>query len=327
LLFNAPDASPQGLYVLEKEVRVVPAANFSANIKSLDYEAKLRTNALGLRGPAPEAVSQPQWLALGDSFTMAVQVSESETFAGQLGQLNNVHAWNAGVDGYSTFQSAIRARTIQDKLPIERIVLMFFTGNDFQDNERFLAMQNQPLPGKIGDPIPREPVPFTSGFFLRHSHLYAHYRIHQRQRQLANGTDHSLQNWKDELRIFSNEGSSRLKRLGHRTKEALQRLKEAAGPTPILVAIAPPAFVIDTERMEPTFTLVGLNPEQAALEAPQKAILEILINLDIPYCDLSTALHEGQKESAMYFEFDGHWTKSGHRVVAKEISTCIGATK
>lgn len=327
LLFNAPDASPQGLYVLEKDIRVVPASNFSANIKSLDYNATLQTNALGLRGPEPDVISQPQWLALGDSFTMAVQVSEDDTFAGQLGRLNDSHVWNAGVDGYSTFQSALRARSIKEELPIERVVLLFFTGNDFQDNERFLAMKNHPLPGKVGDPIPRAPVSATSGFLLRHSHLYAHYRIHQRQRQLADGTDHSLQNWKDELRLFTTQGSNRLKQLSHRTKEALQRLKEAIGDTPLTVAVAPPAFVVDTERMKSTFTLVGLDPEQAALDAPQKEILELLMRLNISHCDLSTALHEGQKQKAMYFDFDGHWTQAGHQVVADEINDCIGAMK
>ena len=46
-------------------------------------------------------------------------------------------------------------------------------------------------------------------------------------------------------------------------------LRKTAGDTPLIVAIAPPAFVIDTARMAPTFSLVGLDPQQAALEAPQ----------------------------------------------------------
>ena len=325
LLFNAPDASPQGLYVLENGVRVIPASHFSADVQSLDYKATIRTNALGLRGPQADAVTTKQWLALGDSFTMAVQVSEEETFAGQLGAQNNVHVWNSGVDGYSTLQAAMRAQTLQQALPIERLVLMFFTGNDFQDNERFWAMQKQPLPGPAGAPIPREKVPALQGFLLRHIHLYAHYRIHQRQKQLASGQDHSLQNWKDELRIFTTEGRGRLQQLRQKTTEALKVLRKTAGDRPLTVAIAPPAFVIDTARMAPTFSLVGLDPQQAALEAPQKAILELLVQLKIPHCDLSTALTQGQQSEPMYFEFDGHWTKAGHRVVGAELQKCMEA--
>lgn len=325
LLFNAPDASPQGLYVLEKDIRVIPASNFSAHVQSLDYQAELRTNGLGLRGPSEKEITGQQWLALGDSFTMAVQVSEADSFAGRLGTQNKVHVWNAGVDGYSTFQSAMRAKTLQAQLPIERMMVMFFTGNDFQDNERFWAMQNQPLPGPVGAPIPREKVPALQGFLLRHIHLYAHYRIHQRQSQLASGSDHSLQNWKDELRIFTSEGRGRLQHLRQKTTEALKMLKQSAGNIPLLVAIAPPAFVIDTDRMAPTFSLVGLDPQQAELEAPQKAILELLAQLKIPHCDLSAALAQGQASEPMYFEFDGHWTKAGHQVVAAELQNCLAA--
>lgn len=323
LLFNAPDASPMGLYVLADSLRVIPASNFQSEIRSLDYSATLRTNEIGLRGPPTEQITDPQWLALGDSFTMAVQVSERESFAGELGQQNAVHVWNAGVDGYSTFQAALRARQIQNQLPIERIILTFFTGNDFQDNERFWAMQRNPLPGPVGSPIPRESVPLLTGFLLRHSHLYAHYRIYKRQKVIQSGQDHSKENWKDELQIFTTSGQGRLKQLRQRTREALKALKKEAGERPLMVAIAPPAFVIDIDRMKATFSLVGLDPESAKLESPQQAILEELIQQNIPHCDLSTALKVGQQQDNMYFEFDGHWTPAGHQIVAKQIGQCM----
>ena len=83
LLFNSPDSSPQGLYVLNKETRLIPAPNFSDIAQSLGYKVTLRTNNLSLRGPSVQEINQkkiPQWPALGDSFTMAVQVSEKDTF-------------------------------------------------------------------------------------------------------------------------------------------------------------------------------------------------------------------------------------------------------
>ena len=91
LLFNSPDASPSGLYVLNKETRLIPAPNFSDTAQALGYKVKLRTNSLSLRGPPSEDITRTnrsQWLALGDSFTMAVQVSEEDTFMGVLSQRN-----------------------------------------------------------------------------------------------------------------------------------------------------------------------------------------------------------------------------------------------
>ena len=91
---------------------------------------------------------------------MSVQVSEEESFAGILGKKNNVHIWNAGVDGYSTWQATKRYQQLSQQLPVEHVILTFFTGNDFHDNDLFLIQQQQPLPGKPGTPIPRK----TSGF-------------------------------------------------------------------------------------------------------------------------------------------------------------------
>ena len=53
------------------------------------------------------------------------------------------------------------------------------------------------------------------------------------------------------------------------------------------VAVAPPAFVIDTERINPTFTLVGLPLTEQAIDAPQQEILSILKELGIRSCDLT----------------------------------------
>ena len=78
---------------------------------------------------------------------MSVQVDQEDTFSGQLSNKAGTQIWNAGVDGYSTWQATLRVQQIKERLPIKRVLLTFFTGNDFQDNERFLAMQRSPLPG------------------------------------------------------------------------------------------------------------------------------------------------------------------------------------
>ena len=326
LLFNSPESSPMGLYVLDEGARIVPAPGFSATVQSPGYRTALRTNALGLRGPPAAEVGGRQWMAAGDSFTMAVQVEEEESFPGLLGEKAGAHIWNAGVDGYSTWQALIRYEQLAS-LPLEQVVLTFFTGNDFQDNERFPHMRKAPLPGKPGDPIPRASVPWHRKLLLRHSRLYAHYRIAAHRAGIQSGKAHQKQNWRDELSIFTRDGSGRLRGLGEQTRKALEALKrstEARGAK-LLVAVAPPAFVVDRERAGATFSLVGLDPAGAALDAPQQKAAEILGSLGIRHCDLSEALRSGQEREAMYFTFDGHWTPAGHRVVAKRLSQCLGA--
>ena len=327
LLFNSPESSPIGLYVLDQQTRVVPASNFVTTIQSLDYKVQLRTNAIGLRGPAPTEVKQTQWIAVGDSFTMAVQVDETQTFAHLIGESTNKHLWNAGVDGYSTWQAAIRIQQIQQQLPIKGILLTFFTGNDFHDNELFPVLKNHPLPGKAGEPIPRETTPAWRKLLLRYSYIYARYRIWNHRKQIQNQQGHFAKRWKDELSIFTSSGQNRLQGLSNQTAKALQNLKLVARNKPIMVAIAPPAFVIDQTRAGPTLSLVGLNPDEATVDAPQQKIIKILEDKQIPYCDLTPALREGQKTQQMYFSADGHWTVAGHQVVAKAITTCLQANQ
>ena len=325
LLFQSPDSSPIGLYVLDEQTRLRPAALFQAQVQSLDYTVDLRTNELGLRGPAVETISEEHWIALGDSFTMSVQVGEQQTFAHLLGQSRQAQVWNAGVDGFSTWQSTRRLQQILEHLPIETVVLTFFTGNDFQDNERFVAMSQHPLPGKSGDPIPRQPIDFWTSLLLRHSHLYAHYRIWSKQRSVQTGQDHTRQNWQDELKIFNSTGKARLQQLQQQSKRALQELHQQtkAQGIRLIVAIAPPAFVIDQSRLAPTFSLVNLPADKALIDAPQQSVLKLLHQLNIPACDLTPALRTAEQEAPTYLTFDGHWTQHGHRAVAKQLAVCL----
>ena len=237
--------------------------------------------------------------------------------------MGNVQIWNAGVDGYSTWQSAIRYQQILRHRPIKRALLTFFTGNDFQDNERFPHMAKTPLPGKAGDPIPRDPVPWLRSVFLRYSVLYAHIRIAQHRREIASLTGHKMENWKDELSIFTQEGSGRLERLLNATSRALNSLKTATQKSKLMVAVAPPAFVIDQKRAKPALDLVGLSSNQLQLDAPQQAILQLLEQHNIPSCDLTSSLQRVQEIEPVYFTYDGHWTKAGHRAVATQIKDCL----
>ena len=104
---------------------------------------------------------------------------------------------------------------------------------------------------------------------------------------------------KDELSIFTSSGQNRLQGLSNQTAKALQNLRQIARNKPIMVAIAPPAFVIDQTRTGPALSLVGLNPDEATVDAPQQKIIQILKQQNIPYCDLTTALREGQKTQQM----------------------------
>lgn len=62
-------------------------------------------NTLGLRGPEVGPKSRPRVLALGDSSIYGFGVADDAVFTARLGKVINAKVINAGVPGYSTFQS------------------------------------------------------------------------------------------------------------------------------------------------------------------------------------------------------------------------------
>ena len=324
LLFNSPETSPRGLYVVDHAVMLTPRPGFTGEVRSPGYHVSLRINALGLRGPEPAEVpaGQPQWLAVGDSFTMSVQVAEADTFAARLGASAGATVWNAGVDGDSTWQAAVRYARADAQLPISQVILTFFLGNDLQDNERFFHVIQGARSLPEGADIPRPATAPTTAWLLKHSHLYAHARVWARRAALARGGDPDRERWRQELVLFSREGQRELQRLLPRTREALQRLQQDARQRGdrLLVAVAPPAFVVEPERAAATFAVVGLDAAQMDLDAPERAVLGLLSELGIPACPLTPALRDTPDA---YFVYDGHWTPAGHATVASTLQKCL----
>lgn len=102
----------------------------------------MRINSRGMRGPElkQRRPDHRRILFLGDSFTMAGQLPEEDTFVHRVGDLLrmdpgvDVEVVNAGVNGYSTYQEMALYKRHRRALRPDTVVLCFFLGNDFRDN-------------------------------------------------------------------------------------------------------------------------------------------------------------------------------------------------
>ena len=326
LLFDAPSNAPDGMYVADRQLGWAPNPGFSGTLRSLGYSVPIQFNSLGHRGGEP---AQPGgWLVVGDSFTLAAQVPEEETFTDRLRQAG-IPAENAGVDGYSTWHARIRYARAADKLQPDGVLLIYFLGNDPGDDERFASGIHM-LPGAThGQPLDSPAGGGPTAFLAQRSFVYGQLRVWMRRRALASsgGTDWNTDKWRAELRAFTKPGQQQLQQvLSRGSQRALAQLRDDVKRRgdKLVVALAPPAFVVEEARREATFTLVGLDPATADVDGPARAVSAELARLGVSTCDLTPALRQAAGSGeALYFTYDGHWTAAGHRVVADALVDCL----
>lgn len=326
-LFNAADLEPQGLFQADLRLGMSLSPSFTGQMRLPGARIPLRVNHLGMRGPEPAPVPQPpRWLALGDSFTLALQVPEERTFSALLAQRLGNEVLNGGVSGDSTWQSVERYNRWHDPAHIDAVVLVFYLGNDITDNATFdlAAMEGH----HVGPAVRRDQRPPLTGarrFLATHSFLYAHWRVLE-QRRTIRGTER-MAAWRKEMALYTRSGRAQLEAALPRTEQALRRYYEqvrAVRGDRALVALAPPLYAVDPTKLSSTLRFMGLDPADGDPEAPGLAVASILARLHIPTCDLAPALKEAHQNGREgWLGFDGHWSPEGHEVVADALASCI----
>lgn len=138
VLAYASTLGGQDLMLFRPDPRMsrLPRPGLDVQLVSPDSVVRVRFNSLGLRGGALEPATTPRWLAIGDSFTLAVQVEEEDTFVAQLGPALGVEVLNAGMNAYETWRSVTRYQDLDDAVGASAVILSFFLGNDLTDNPR-----------------------------------------------------------------------------------------------------------------------------------------------------------------------------------------------
>jgi len=326
--FLLPIASlgvPEGLYRPHPWLRSEPTPDFEGVVRSVGHEVNVRINSLGCRGAEP-AGDGARLMVVGDSFTIALQVQEDETFSARLSKLLGDEVLNCGVDGYSTWQALERYRLVDNEAQAEGVILVFFLGNDLSDNARAAAQQGSQTPPP--PPPEAQHVGAVERWLITHSYLYGYGRLAMARAALRTTNAEERQRLADELGIFASSGGDRLQSAIEETRHAVRALRDEAqqrGDT-LMVAVAPPVFAVDDDRTAPTLALVGL--EGVDPDAPRRAMLELLREEAVPACDLSPPLRAAAIDGEHpYLLLDGHWSVSGHAVVAQELANCLANTE
>lgn len=319
LFYGGLAPTPTGLVRWSPTLGREPVPGAEAHLDRLGWTNDVRINALGMRGELPGA--GPKWLAVGDSFTFALQVPEADTFEARLGAEFGVQVLNGGCDNYSTVQAARRYAALREHVDVDRVIALFFLGNDLTDNrgaDRRLQATRPP------DPPTEVPPPGAWSTVQRYSMLAAWLNVWQATRQLERGQVPNNAGFRDSIGVWSTTGGRALKQLMPATRAALTELRDtaAAHGDPLLVAVAPPSFAVDPASLQQVIDSFGLQGERT--DAPRSAVLAALRELGVPSCDLWKPLADAYARGERpYLRFDGHWNRTGHRIAAEAIAACI----
>lgn len=304
-----------GMYSPDPELGHVLTPNFDGQFTRAEFSIRVRTNSLGVRGPAlaPRRPDTLRILCLGDSTAWGWGVTEDEAYATRVEallrarhQLLDVQVLNGAIPQYGLDEEvAFLARRGADLDP-DFVVLQFYAGDDFEQT-RLPSRERYEL--RDGELVQQSEYSVSIGppwwrvlYWLKHrSHLV--HLVSERAGALAMSSGFlSVSDWEHaSSTYFSAEDTARVKaRLGEIVALAGKRGART------LVVFAP-------ERMQ---VLAGTAAPLPAAEIVGSAVHDT----GAAFVDLTPHLLAQPRPAELYFEEEGHWRASGHALVAQVIA-------
>jgi lysophospholipase L1-like esterase len=323
---------------------------------SPEFDATVRTNRFGLRGPDP-AIPKPsgtlRLLVLGDSYTVGYNVREEETFAALIEQRLRarglpVEVINAGVSGYSPLLHYISLRDQYLQFEPDLVILWYDLG-DLQDDYRYQKNLIRDGTGAIVRCDPR----YVHGRWSLREWLMNH-------SALAKYLDVKLVNTARKVRVLGLRGYLEAKLRGERAKVAISRLKASqraddlleterflfardyATPKliapyweisagylrlirdlltsrriPLVIGIYPYGMLAGPNQWGEGRTFWGFERGRTYDASLFQAIFERFAREErLPLLDTFPRFREAAAREKLFYDWDGHFTPAGHRVVA-----------
>ena len=304
---------------------------------------EVRVNSGGFRGneASLRAASGVLRVAvLGDSFTEALQVDESATWAQQVqrrlaadpscplrrGYPAGVEVLNFGVGGYGTGQELLTWRHLARRYHPDLVLLAVYPGNDFIDNEP-QARTDRPvfrLDGK-GQLQLDNRFRDTPAYRFRTSLLGQLVDALMNQSRL-------LQLLNEAKNRLANRPKAPRSTVVHRSPMATPAASDQAWAlTDALIE----SMARETQAAGSRFAVVSASsPEQLWPRHRQRRLAALLAARSIPYLPLAPTLQrQADQASLLLHGFpgqapgEGHWNATGHRLAAEAIVPWLCAVR
>jgi lysophospholipase L1-like esterase len=350
----------------------IGAPNFAGMFEDGNFRQELNFNSLGMHDTEHSRNRTSDTfriLLLGDSFVHAIQVGEAATAhqilenrlneADRPGEEKSFEVISSGVVNWGTNQELIYYREQGRQFQPNLVVLMFYIGNDFQDNlpgnvmtvngfncyAPYFALCDgnlNPTPLTYAPGISRlenNCAPIRRSLINGMGKLYQHSRLYRQIEPLIVANRPRQQFGQDYPLAFTalylpNEEAelAQAHQLTQATIAQLQQEVEADGAQFVAVLISPWP-IIQLGLLSPAEQEIFLtdNPlfAQAQANRPNQRMTQFLKSHNIPFIDLTNPMIEyaaTHDRIPLYIIGEGHWTAEGNQVVADILAEWLTTT-
>jgi len=276
------------------------------SLKHYDYDVNWSVNGDGFRESDPGPKTKNEWRVgfVGDSFTAGVGVEQSQRFqdvwlAKMQEQFPNLTAWNIASPVCGTLCESQMLNGVNNKYDLDEIILVFYGGNDVEDNVEEYSDLNSGRPKVIAG---------SSG-------LKDWLREHSRLATFA---------WVSAIRAFATitpsgiYSAGRLTPFWPATERALAEFKRSAGPRPLTVLYIPTVPEWDEKTWDQIIRKGGLRNDGRFVV--KESIARWCQQNEVGFLDSTPWLQRCESTAQCVFPVDGHWNRRAHALVGEQLS-------
>lgn len=291
-------------------------------------EISIDSDEEGLRNPKGY-LQKSSIVVLGDSFATAVNTPENLTLVGKLRQ-SGIAAYNAGMDGYSTFNSIYLLQRLLQNVKPRVVLLMFYLGNDFHDNyfESNLSKSYTALYANRKEGVSQLNRLCSKSYLCKALYIKVYQGMVQ-GKEREKMASYSLA----EIASYLNNYDSKMEEAVSKTRTAFTELRRLASQHDFQVWII--GIPSKAQVMSSFHEISGFDIDQrsknAALDAisagysfdkPDSIAEKLAHETGIRYVSLLKLFREN-KERKIYYQIDPHWTVNGQDLAVKHLIQTI----
>ncbi len=344
---NAYRANVLPIYELTHDARPFTLrSNFAYHLRTPDFDMRIRTNDFGLREHASlEVLLQHPYkiLVMGDSHTFGYGVNDGERYSDLLNAslTSQAISFTSGyADGFSPIDYVVYLQMFYERLKPDLVVIGFFPENDVVNDVRTRRI----IRNAKGDIVETKLSGFTiedgfiaaehtvqspfhhavTAFKNRLWNTFMVYRVIEEARNRVRYWRHpELQNTQLPAFFFGGSVNGEEVDVTLRAIQQMDRLLKAHGKT-LVVCFIPSNFQISSRYDRSIIDRPGyrVRLEQMAvarsLREPQTSLSRWFAANGVRYLDPTEEFIRAERDGTkLYFDFDGHLSPKGHRLMAK----------